>query len=535
MSHYAVPRRMIGMKTPESRQVPEISPVRHLGFWSNLGGGSLTFAILIHLIVLLVGAIWVFQIIRPPAAKPDIAFIHGKPGGHEGPTTRQLSKAPQARPQVVPVSELTRVVATGATGLVIPNIDQSFGKMDSLPSTMSGGPAGGGGGSRMGNGPGQGPGTALFKGNGTKISFEFLPPSVSRRCSKADRLARLRETGGTPACEAAVVKGLLWLKANQNSDGSWGAANQAAMTGLSLLAYFGHCETPASEEFGESCVKGIAWLVDLGLKNNGRLATHPGANSWPYEHAIATYALAEALTFCKEINNGYKIPSLAEVTGKAGQFIIDNQHKNGGWAYQYAIYDGHTDVSVTGWQMQALKACSHTGLKFRSLTGCISKALKYLQSCQNESGGFGYAGRADGQRDGYFTLTGVGMLCHQMWDKGGVSEVRKAAKYVLQNTKFDYNGECCDLYGHYYESQAMIQRGGQDWKKYNGLFRDQLLNNQDGDGSWKVPGGGMPIRAAAAEFVANKVYRACLCTLMLEVYYRFLTTGGTNVRDPSGI
>jgi len=43
------------------------------------------------------------------------------------------------------------------------------------------------------------------------------------------------------------------------------------------------------------------------------------------------------------------------------------------------------------------------------------------------------------------------------------------------------------------------------------------------------------IRAAAAQYVANKVYRTCLCTLMLEDYYRSLNTGGGNARVPSGV
>ena len=120
------------------------------------------------------------------------------------------------------------------------------------------------------------------------------------------------------------------------------------------------------------------------------------------------------------------------------------------------------------------------------------------------------------------------MLCQQMWNKGGRADVRKAAEYVLANTRFDYNSERCDLYAHYYESQAMMQAGKENWKTYNELFRDQILHNQDVDGSWKVPGGGKKIEAVAPSWAAanqeGKIYRTCLCTLMLEVYYRFLNT-----------
>jgi hypothetical protein len=276
-------------------------------------------------------------------------------------------------------------------------------------------------------------------------------------------------------------------------------------------------------------MKGIVYLVNLGSKNGGKMASNFTENSWCYEHAIATYALGEAATFCKELK--IDVPSLMETTEKAGQFIIDNQNKNGGWAYLYSKEGGHTDVSVAGWQIQALKACSHTDIKFKRMEGCIGKGLEYLTTCQADNGGFGYEGKKPSGENKYFTLTGVGMLCNQMWGKGARNEVRKAAKYVMDNTKFDYSGKDSDLYVHYYESQAMMQRGGEEWKMYNDLFRDQVLNNQDADGSWKQPGSG----GAFAGGGQGKTYRTCLCTLMLEVYYRFLNTGGGGGREKPSI
>ena len=109
---------------------------------------------------------------------------------------------------------------------------------------------------------------------------------MRKRCSKEDRLARLKENGGTPPREEAVLKALRWLKAQQKPDGSW-PGRAPAMTGLVLLAYFGHCETPVSEEFGDSCMKGIVYLVNLGMKNDGKLASNFTEKSWPYEHSIA--------------------------------------------------------------------------------------------------------------------------------------------------------------------------------------------------------------------------------------------------------
>jgi hypothetical protein len=508
-------------QNPDHFELHEAPKKRRFALWSKMGGGALAFALLIHGAILLVGAVWIFQVTRIPEKKID--FLPG--GGGNGDRSAQKIQQ-KKRAQITPSTNVKRVFAEGAKSQYsIPDPGDQFGQMSALSALTGGGMAGG----MDGKGKGFG---AEGIGNGSNVKlFGLIPETMGKRCSKEDRLQRLKENGGTPACEDAVVKGLRWLKANQAADGSWGGGNKAAMTGFALLAYFGHCETPASEEFGDTVQRGIVYLVNLGMKNNGRMASNFTVVSWAYEHAIATYALAEAYTFCKELK--HEVPNLREVTEKAGQFIIDNQNENGGWAYSYVKKKtGHTDVSVVGWQIQSLKACSHTGITYRGMGPSISKGLKYITSCQNANGGYGYSGPASANAE-YFTLTGVGMLCNQMWGRGG-GELHKAARYILQNSKFEFNSKYCDLYGHYYESQAMMQRGGDDWKQYNSMFRDQLLNNQQADGSWKEPGGGLKEVRAVGGF-GDPVYRNCLCTLMLEVYYRFLSTGGRTAKESSGI
>ncbi len=503
----------------------ELKPHK-IGIWQKIGGGSLMFAALFHIVLLVFGAFWIFQIILEPEKKVDF-MPPGGGGGERGAKDVAVKKLKQ----ITPTTNVKRVFAEGKTSsFTIPEQGDSFAQLSTLSSLSGGGGMSGLGGSGSGDGfgKGNGKGGGIGIGGGAGKLFGMIPETMRKRCSPQDRLQRLKDNGGTSACEDAVLKSLRWLKGTQASDGSWGDNNKPAMTGLALLAYFGHCETPASEEFGDSCMKGIVYLVNLGTKNGGRMASNFTENSWPYEHAIATYALGEATTFCKDLK--VDIPSLMETTEKAGQYIIDNQHKNGGWAYLYAKDGGHSDVSVAGWQIQALKACSHTDIKFKGMKSCIDKGLDYLITCQADNGGFGYDGKDPGGGKSYFTLTGVGMLCNQMWGKSARNEVRKGAKYVLENTKLDYNTKDSDLYAHYYESQAMMQRGGEEWKTYNGLFRDQILNNQDDDGSWKQPGE----PGVGDTFSGNgqgKTYRTCLCTLMMEVYYRFLNSSGGGARE----
>jgi hypothetical protein len=487
-----------------------------------------------HVFLLVIGAFWVFKTIYPPEKKVDFM----PPGGGGGERSADQVSV-KKRAQITPSTNVKRVFAEGATAsFAIPEQGDNFGEMSTLSSLSGGGMSGGlgGSGSGKGFGSGAGAGAGMGIGGGAGKLFGLIPETMRKRCSKEDRLQRLKDNGGTPACEDAVGKSLNWLKTNQNADGSWGERDKPAMTGLALLAYFGHCETPLSEVYGESSMKGIVYLVNLAAKNDGKLANNFTANSWCYQHAIATYALGEAATFCKDLK--INVPSLMEMAEKAGQYIIDNQNPNGGWAYLYGTdAKAHTDVSVVGWQIQALKACSHTGIKYKGMDRAITKGLDYVNERQNANGGYGYGtSKAPAGGKDYFTLTGVGMLCNQMWGKGTRAEVKRAADYIALNTKFDFNSEFCDLYGHYYESQSMMQIGGKYWKEYNELFRDQILNNQEADGSWKIPGGGKgkkEIRAGGAEFIdASKdgqIYRNTLCTLMLEVYYRFLNTGGGDI------
>ncbi len=361
---------------------------------------------------------------------------------------------------------------------------------------------------------------------GSNPPIKFPHP---QRCSKPDRLARLSANGAGPEVDDAVVNTLRWLKSTQHQTGSWGQQHKVGMTGFALLAYLGHCETPVSEEFGASCTDALVYLIDLGLRHNGKLATDLNAKHWPYEHAIATYALAEALSFARL--HGYNIPNHSEVVQNAGQWIINNQHESGGWDYAYDESGPRGgDLSIVGWQLQALKACKATGLDFKNLERCTRDALAYVEARQATSGGFGYTGTTPAGNLDVHSLTGVGVLSFQIWDKASHSAARKGIRYIADRSPFDYNTADCDLYAHYYSSQAMMRYGGETWNTYNQGFAKQLLDAQNPDGSFKQPGSGAAPKAVAASFAQNNAeglhYRNCLAALMLEVYYRYLPATG---------
>lgn len=363
-------------------------------------------------------------------------------------------------------------------------------------------------------------GTGLNFGDGfgfdpNTSGFNPLPPGdrMSKRCSPQDRREQLQKHGGSMEGEKAVVRALDWLQRTQNADGSWGTQYQSAMTGFAILAYLGHCEHPYSQKYGDTVSRGLTYLIDLGLKQDGRLSVMP-ANSiqWVYEHAIATYALAEAQIFCKQLKKPF--PQLEEVIRKAGELILDGQADSGGWNYRYANSADQGDNSVGFWQMQALKACKHTGLwadaKFRRP---ISKAIAFLERVQGPNGAIGY--RTDPSRSPH--LTGGGVLCLQIWGEGQSRAAKEGIDWIRDNSTFTWGTASANLYYHYYNAQTMINAGGEDWEWYNAMIRDALIGAQNEDGSWTQKMQHGPI---------NDHMATCLATLTLEVYYRFLP--GTN-------
>jgi len=348
-----------------------------------------------------------------------------------------------------------------------------------------------------------------------------LPATMAGRAGGTARMAAMQKMGGKEKSEKAVMAGLRWLVKNQNPDGSWSTTEKSAMTGFAILAFLGHGETPASPEFGPSVKKGIDWLLERGTEFQGRLSLTKG--SWGggpgvYAHAIATYALGEYYTMTKD-------DRVVDLLKQATKYIVDGQAPDGGWQYSYAK-GPDSDTSVSGWQVQALKAAHLTGLNIEGVDSALDKAMLNFKRVQRKDGGFGYRKNTDG--NGY-SLTGVGVLCTYFW-KGNKDElVRDGIKNILEKSEkafpVQYKNEKADLYAWYYHTQACLMFGGSAWTKWNRWFQDEIVDNQSPDGSWPPVGG----KSAGGEGQREPggygpFYRTSLAILMLEVYYRYMPT-----------
>ncbi len=371
----------------------------------------------------------------------------------------------------------------------------------------------------FGDGSNYGDGWDSGNGSSANNTLNTIPQELNKRCSPQERIDRLIKGGGNLACEKAVIRSLDWLKETQGADGSWESNSQypIGMTGLALIAFLGHCETAQSQDYGETVFNAITFLVNHALENNGRLGHDFTNKHWIYEHAIATYALAEAYTLCV-LSFGEHFDQLDQTVMQAGQLIINNQHNGGGWDYGYAENSSRGgDTSIVGWQLQALKACEFTRLDFQNLKRSVRDGLNYLKKLQSNDGTFGYTSKSYlGNGTG---TTAVGALCFQIWKGVNNRHSRRACEFLEKNIKLDWETDS-DLYAHYYAMQAMINHGGESWERYNHMVRDEVLANQNPDGSFR------PAGKNAVGWQNSVHYRTCLATLILESYYRYLPGTG---------
>jgi len=349
---------------------------------------------------------------------------------------------------------------------------------------------------------------------------------------------------GDATTEAAVLKALRWLKKTQKSNGSW-APQPVSNTGLAILAYLAHGETPASKEFGYTVESALTFLINsLGTKKDktgADVVTFKGADGNEYATLIATYALCEAYGMTKN-------PNTKMVALQTLQRIVDNQSPTGGWDYGMNKTSTRDDMSYAGWALQALKAGKMAGLHPKGLDECIKKAVRCLKTRNFKNGGFNYT--AGGGPTG---LTATGCLAMQLLGYMNEPEV-KASLDTMRVWKPSFTGEkgkklAEALPSHnpqyycYYASQCKYQAGMcqgatpanvKAWQDWNTAMK-QLYPKTIKTLPETIPGiDGKPKAIGYWPWVADETCRGagdtmatCLCALQLMVYYRYLPTTKT--------
>ena len=317
------------------------------------------------------------------------------------------------------------------------------------------------------------------------------------------RASATAKYGGSKKSLDAVMRALMWLRDVQNPDGSWSTKQKNGMTGLAVLTFLAHGETPTSKKFGKCVKKGISWLVESMNSGNSMKGGHGS-----YPHGIATYALAEA----------YGMTGISDVglaMDKGLKKIIDGQQADGNFDYYYRK-GARWDLSVAGWNYQALKAGYVAGSTLEGLKGAIDKS----RGCLKKLAGMNFP-YSNGGGAGKASMRAVGTLCTQLLGDGNSKHAAKYTDMILEKDLPNLTWEKQNLYTWYYATQAMFHKGKGHWKAWNKQFQPVLLKNQAKAGYWewthKGHDGGQPE-------LGKRIYATTLSALMLTVYYRYLPT-----------
>lgn len=140
---------------------PLLIPAK-LSIWRRMGGGSLALSIIVHVILLVIGVVWVVKILPVEKAKQVDFMPLGGGGGEVGAKSDPNARKRMAS-NVMPVS---RVAAMNSTsGLTLPDPDPSS-SMSPLANLGGSSMAGGLGGAGSGGGRGNGHGRGFGDGNG---------------------------------------------------------------------------------------------------------------------------------------------------------------------------------------------------------------------------------------------------------------------------------------------------------------------------------------------------------------------------------
>jgi len=350
--------------------------------------------------------------------------------------------------------------------------------------------------------------------------------AFSGRGSGKERM--VRTVGGSEGSERAVALALKWLADHQMPDGGWSFEHQkaggcngqcrnpgnladarAAATALALLPFLGAGQTHREGQYAKNVRAGLYYLITNRMKISpeGGSFLENGGNM--YSHGLAAIVLCEAYGMTHD-----KV--LAAPAQQAMNFICNAQDPvGGGWRYQPRQKG---DTSVVGWQLMALKSGAMSYLQVPKVT--IQKAQAFLDSVQaNDGATYGYLDPGNGPG-----TTAVGLLCRMYlgWDKNhpglqkGIEQLSKWGPSTNNSGPGKNN-----FYYNYYATQVMRHWEGEEWKKWNSVMRDYLVNTQaqkgHETGSWFFEDSGDHGKERG-----GRLYFTSLATLILEVYYRHM-------------
>lgn len=305
--------------------------------------------------------------------------------------------------------------------------------------------------------------------------------------------------------QLAMERGIAWLAQQQGSNGAWSAGRESssAITALAVMAFLANGHTPTDGPYAKQVQAGINYVLKLQQPNG--LFRANGNQSGMYDQGISTLMLCEA--------HGVAAPAqrtaIRTALALSLHAIMNAQSRQGrtvgGWRYNPEPSDA--DISVTGWQLMALRAAANQGAAIPPEV--LTKAVGYIKRLSSPSGGFGYTGPTNLTTG----RTAIGMLSLQLAGQADSREVAAGAEFLRRNP-ITFNQTEFFYYSSYYTAQAAAQGGGGLYTEVYGRIRDQILGQQNTQGYWTTKGG--------IEEVGGDQYATSLALLTLAVELKYL-------------
>ena len=295
--------------------------------------------------------------------------------------------------------------------------------------------------------------------------------------------------------EAAVEKGLEFLKKTQAQDGHFeaqGGQYATTMTALAGMAFLMEGSTLKEGKYSDQVKKAVDWFLAPGrLSAEGKIgdSQHQSESQrYMYGQGFGTMFLASVYG---EEEDDEQRKKLEKLLNKSVEFTCKAQtlkkHKKpegkeveiGGWGYVSAKDGNNFDEgSVTITALQGLRAARDAGIKVPKDN--IDKAVNYLEACTTPDGGivYNYTGNS-GRGQGRPPLTAAAICCGFSAGQYKSELPKKWLKYCRDHDSqfFARGRQSHDEYQTYYFGQAMYAVGDD---KYAEMFKDEAWLKADG-------------------------------------------------------
>lgn len=322
--------------------------------------------------------------------------------------------------------------------------------------------------------------------------------------------------GGGADTESAVDRALKWLSSHQTPNGSWtcnldkvpaclGKCSRGSQdprggpggaTAMALLPFLGRGNTHTRGPYKPQVEAGIAFLVSLAMKNNGKGYTD-GENL--YSQSLVGIALSESYG----MTNDKRIAPLTQAVLK---HIVDAQDAEGGWRYSPRE---PANTSAVGWMLSALHAGRLASLEVPP--EAMTNVSRFLDSVQGNEYGSAYGDASPGDNIGTSAI-GLNARTYLGWTVATRGMKDGAARIAA-------TGPTSDLCYDYYATRLMHRIGGEQWLTWNNEMKTMLLGTQATTGheagSWHTG-----FEQGHDVDVLGRLYTTVLATLILEEYYR---------------